>query len=239
MSKTVTLTDHPQSDTAYRAIRNELAGVGQITGTIVGWVVMRYCIVVAIALLVASCGPPAVYSPPPTASTTSFSRELNASYDTVWSAVTNVAGATFFSIKNFDKGSGLMTLDYANLRNVGPYVECGTVSGGLQLGTFPGISPNSVLNYSTAKRISLSGTGNITIRSMGPRRTLIQVNSLYTLAAFGVDANNVPVQLAVWRFTTREPDTQTLAVNFMPRPVTCRPSYKLEEDFLTEVSARL
>jgi hypothetical protein len=74
-------------------------------------------LIILIAAFVASCAPPARYSPPPAAKATDFYREVDGSFDTVWSRVTNVAGATFFNIKNFDKGSGLMTLDYSNLRS--------------------------------------------------------------------------------------------------------------------------
>ncbi len=113
----------------------------------------------------------------------------------------------------------------------------GSIAGGIQLGTFPGGRPDWALNYMGLTTVSLSGTGNITIRSVGPRKTRIQINSLYVLdGSQKIGDNTVVTQ---WKFTTREPDTQRALVDFVAQPVTCRPSYKLEEDFLTEVSARL
>ena len=125
------------------------------------------------------CGPPAAYIAPPSPGTTTFSREFNASFDQTWSAVTYVAGSTFFNIKNFDKGSGLLTLEYSNLRGgPGPFVTCGTVSGGFSNVTITP-EPNSVLNHVLGmSRLTLSGQANITVRSSGSRRTTVQVNSL-------------------------------------------------------------
>lgn len=186
----------------------------------------------------ASCGAPVQYHSPTAAPTASFAREMNGSFDQVWSMVTNVAGATFFSIKNFDRGSGLMTLDYSNLRNVAPYVNCGTATGGVRLIDIPGAPANAVLNYTSANRIALTGTGNITIRSIGPKRTMVQVNSLYTLSLLrNTDAG--PVRTAQWRFTTQEADTEVVEVDFRPTPVTCQPSYKLEQEFLDTVASQL
>jgi hypothetical protein len=81
----------------------------------------------------------------------------------------------------------------------------------------------------------LEGTANITVRADGPRRTAVQFNSQYVLDGLRFNANGVPVVAIEWRFTSGSSDTQiNLGV-----PVTCRPSYKIERDFLTEVSARL
>jgi hypothetical protein len=192
----------------------------------------------ACALLLAGCGTPAVYQPPPTPSTTEFSRDLNASFDQVWSAVTFVAGSTFFNIKNFDKGSGLMTLEYSNLRGgPGPYVTCGTMTGGLPAHGVITPEPNSVLNY-IASYMTLSGRANITVRARGPKRTTVQINSSYELTVYqGAPGNRVLV--GQWQFTSREPDSKPVGIAFRSTTVTCQPSYKIESDFLTEVAARL
>jgi hypothetical protein len=207
------------------------AGRNRASGWMAAFVVM---------LLVGGCGGPAVYTPPPVPSTTEFSRDLNASYDQVWAAVTYVAGSTFFDIKNFDKGSGLMTLEYSNLRGgPGPYITCGIMTGGLPpLGV---ITPeqNSVLNY-IASRMSLSGRANITVRARGPRRTTVQVNSLYDLEVDGhLPFQEQLVLIGHWQFTSRESDAHPVMIGFQRTLVTCQPSYKIENDFLTEVAARL
>lgn len=183
------------------------------------------------------CGT-SVYQPPPTPPTTDFSREFDAPFDRVWSAVTFVAGSTFFNIKNFDKGSGLMTLEYSNLRGgPGPYISCGTLSGGLPAFGVITPEPNSVLN-TIASYMTLSGRANITVRARGSRRTTVQVNSLYDLTVFQ-SLGNQRILVGHWQFSSREPDSQIIPVAFQRTNVQCQPSYKIERDFLTEVGARL
>jgi hypothetical protein len=180
-----------------------------------------------------------VYQPPQAAQTQSFSREVNANFDKTWSAITNVAGSTFFSIKNFDKGSGLMTLDYDNMRgNVGAYVTCGIVAGGQTPLRTIHPDPKSAINYMTGHEITLSGTANIMARPASDKQTTVQVNSQYTLSIYQKYSNQRTL-IGTWHFTSREPDTQMVDVNFRKTNVTCQPSYKLENDFLTEVGARL
>lgn len=96
--------------------------------------------------------PCATYVPPPPASPEEFSRTLSASYDRTWSAVTYVAGASFFRIKAFEKASGLMTLDF-ELRDVLPYVDCGSSVNQTAQQTVPAISTLFL------PVVSLEGTG--------------------------------------------------------------------------------
>ncbi|MBS0447656.1 MAG: hypothetical protein JSR59_17070 [Proteobacteria bacterium] len=190
--------------------------------------------------LLAGCAAPAAYQPPPTPETTDFSRDMNASFDQVWAAVTYVAGSTFFDIHNFDKGSGLMTLTYSNLRGgPGPYITCGTMTGELPPLSTITPEPNSVLN-GLAQQMALSGRANITVRPRGAGRTTVQINSGYDLVVSGQPLLQAQrVVIGHWQFTSREADTQPVLIGLQRTMVTCRPSYKIERDFLTEVAARL
>jgi hypothetical protein len=191
-----------------------------------------------LALALCGCVSGGAYQPPATPETTEFSEDLNASFDQVWSAVTYVAGSTFFDIKNFDKGSGLMTLVYTDLKGgPGPYVRCGTMIGGIPPFSKITDEPNSVLNY-IAGYMSLSGRANITVRSRGAKRTTVQVNSAYQLTVLR-DIGDVRALVGRWDFTSREPDSHPVRIGLTEITVTCQPSYKIEHDFLTEVSARL
>jgi hypothetical protein len=173
---------------------------------------------------VAAC---ATYVPPAPAPPEAFSRDLPASYDRTWSAVTYVAGASFFKIKAFEKASGLMTLDF-DLKDVVPYVDCGSAVNSTTHQTSPALL---ALGFSA---VSLEGTANINIRSEGRRRTAIQFNSQYTLSGYKPDGYGNLVRVAQWQFNSGSSDTQNIGVM-----VVCRPSYKIERDFLNEVSARL
>ncbi len=180
---------------------------------------------ILLLLLTASC---ATYIPPAPARPEDFSRDLNASYDRTWSAITYVAGASFFKIKAFEKASGLMTLDF-ELKDVVPYVDCGTAANNTTHTTRPALLALGMAGF------SLSGTANINIRSEGARLTVVQFNSHYALVGYRRDAYGVPFRAAAWQFNSGTSDTQ----NIFGTLVSCRPSYKIERDFLNEVSARL
>jgi hypothetical protein len=184
--------------------------------------------VTAVLLLLGFLAACATYVPPQPASPEAFSRDLNATYDRTWSAITYVAGASFFKIKAFEKASGLMTLDF-DLKDVLPYVDCGGAVNSTAHTTTPALQS---LGFAG---VTLSGTANITIRSEGRNRTAIQFNSQYRLRGIRVDAYGAPVAVAEWRFTTGTSDTAV--INGVS--VVCQPSYKIERDFLNEVSARL
>jgi len=71
--------------------------------------------------------------------------------------------------------------------------------------------------------------------SIFARRTAIQFNSQYTLGGYRPNGYGEMVKVAEWQFTSATTDTQ----NVNGVLVTCRSSYKIEHDFLTEVAARL
>jgi hypothetical protein len=53
--------------------------------------------VAASASLLTGCVPVGAYQPPQAPQTLDYSREVNANFDATWSAITNVAGATFLT----------------------------------------------------------------------------------------------------------------------------------------------
>jgi hypothetical protein len=180
-----------------------------------------------VVVLLAAC---ATYVPPRPGSPESYSRDLDASYGDTWSAVTYVAGESFFNIKNFEKASGLMTLAF-DLKDVNPYVDCGTAVNHATNTTEP------ALQALLLSGVSLSGTANINIREESRNRTAIQFNAQYTLTGYRIGPDGNPAPVVQWQFTSGNDDTET--VSEVGIPVTCRSSYKIEQDFLTEVSARI
>ena len=117
--------------------------------------------------LLIGCMPTGVYQPPQAPQSLEYSREVNSNFDATWSTITNVAGATFFNIKNFDKGSGLMTLEYDNIRgNVGAYITCGEFISTQAAYKNPHPDPKSAINYMTINdlQMHLSGSANVMAR---------------------------------------------------------------------------
>lgn len=196
---------------------------------------------IASSSLLGGCVASGIYQPPQAPQTLDYSREVNANFDTAWTTITNVAGATFFNIKNFDKGSGLMTLEYDNIRgNVGSYVNCGEFASSQAPSKTSHPNPKSVINYMSINDIEmhLSGRANVMARPVSDSKTMVQVNSEYFLTVTKRIGDKTH-KLGEWHFSSREPDTQTADVSYKPTQVTCQSSNKLENDFLTEVGARL
>lgn len=187
------------------------------------------------------CMPSGVYQPPQAPQTLDYSREVNANFDTTWTTITNVAGATFFNIKNFDKGSGLMTLEYDNIRgNIGAYISCGQFASSQAAPINPHPDPKSAINYMSINDIQmhLSGRANVMARPVSDSKTSIQINSQYKLVMTQKIGDKIET-IGVWNFTSREPETRAAYVAYKSTNVTCQSSNKLESDFLTEVTARL
>lgn len=195
----------------------------------------------ASAALMTGCMPSGVYQPPQVPQTLDYSREVNANFDTTWTTITNVAGATFFNIKNFDKGSGLMTLEYDNLRgNIGTYVNCGQFASSQAAPINPHPDPKSAINFMSINNVHmhLSGRANVMARPGSDGKTSVQINSQYKLVMTQKIGEKIET-IGVWEFTSREPDTKVAYVAYKRTNVTCQSSNKLESDFLTEVTARL
>jgi hypothetical protein len=85
--------------------------------------------------------------------------------------------------------------------------------------------------------LHLVGSSNINIRAEGAGRTALQFNSQYDLVGFTTDLEGHPVAQVDWHFTSGSSDSQRLTPS--GPDITCRPSYKMEQSFLEDVSARL
>ena len=147
-----------------------------------------------------------------------FSRDLNASHDRTWSAVTYVAGASFFKIKAFERVRGLMTLDF-ELKDVFPYVDCGGAANSTMHTTVPALQAIGLAV------VTLEGTANITIRSESRNRTAIQFNSRYNLK--GIRLVPTALQSSLPNGTST-PERRMLAVVNGAR-IGRQPSYQIDE----------
>ena len=141
---------------------------------------MKYLAVFALSLVLASCAtiPQQSYSPP-TIVDYSNSITFNNSKDEVWAALVNSASSSFFAIKNFEKDSGLMTLDFGSSRPE-DFVDCGTWSGG-GFEDFDYIQRNKAVGIS----MSLSGIMNLLVLAEDKSKTTLRVNARYILNMSG------------------------------------------------------
>jgi hypothetical protein len=177
-----------------------------------------------LAVPLAAC---ANYASPAPAAPPSLSRELPASFDRAWSAITGVTGGGFFEIATSDKVGGQMALAFAT-RDPAPYVDCGSTAGwrGRTRPALAGLGFNSA---------ALQATADISLRPEGTDTTRIEVSDRYALGVYRLDPIGNRIKITEWDFGSGAAATQRVGFDH----VTCRPSYEFERRLLDQVAARL
>ena len=108
---------------------------------------------------------------PPSATKYSHSVVMPYDYDLAWQKLIKAASQTFFDIENFEKDSGLMTLNFGS-GNVEANVNCGAIDGvgyvGIRLA-----QPDT--------EISLSGKMNLLVERVGEHATRVTAKARYNL----------------------------------------------------------
>lgn len=120
------------------------------------------------------------------------SRIFNKPYDTVWKAVVQSIGSSFFVLDNIEKDSGILTLSFST-QDAGDYIDCGFVhkSGTVQMEkqnfTYPGTANNYAYRdvwdngvpVQILRKCSLSGKANILVQRLGANETKVSVKTRY------------------------------------------------------------
>jgi hypothetical protein len=141
---------------------------------------MRTTLNILVVLLLTSCVAAVTSSyTPPTTHSYSNSITFDNSKDEVWKALVNSASSSFFAIKNFEKDSGLMTLDFGASK-IEDFVDCGTWTGG-------GFNNANyiVRNKAVGNNMSLNGVMNLLVLESSENKTTLRVNARYILSMTG------------------------------------------------------
>ena len=117
--------------------------------------------------------------------------KIDKSFDEVWQSLIEYSAKSFFSIKNFEKDSGLLTLAFGNSQPE-RYVDCGDLNAPHM--NYDGAYLSAV---QTTGRVALDGAMNLFVKSIGGNKTVISVNAKYVLS---VKDGNLPMQ--TWSFDT-------------------------------------
>jgi hypothetical protein len=118
------------------------------------------------------------YSSPGTGSANQYERVLDMEKEKVWEALIEHASRKLFGITNFEKSSGLMTVSFGSAEP-SRYVDCGEWQG---FGIWPWKEPRQpYVDYITRNGGRLEGNMNISIRALGPSKTLVRVNAYYVV----------------------------------------------------------
>src|SRR3990167_1761700 len=85
-------------------------------------------VAVALALAIIGCGVkyPEYQPPAPQSYNSDNVRTINKNFEQTWTALIDYTSSSFFGIDNFEKDSGLMTLDFGS-NDPAKFVDCGTL----------------------------------------------------------------------------------------------------------------
>ena len=162
------------------------------------------------------------YAPPAPNAPLQDRRVVDAGYDETWNGLIDYAASTFFTIDNFEKDSGLMTLGFGD-GNMARFVDCGTWTEDTG-----GTTPYAAR---TNQGLELRARMNLRVRSLSESQTEIRVSSRYVVRNKSGH---------VWDFTTNNPATvdisSTSALGTQPTR-TCQSSLAAEKEILNGVEA--
>ena len=161
------------------------------------------------------------YQPPEPLQTLRNQREVSAGYDVTWTGLIDHVARTSFTIDQFEKASGLLTLSFGE-SDIPRYVDCGTWS-----------EDGQSIPYAarTDQGFSLKGRMNIRVQRRSDRSTDVRIDSLYVLRNGNGD---------VWRFTTSERSTLDIERSKAPGTSstrTCQSTHEAERLILTGIEA--
>jgi len=157
----------------------------------------------------------------------SYTRVINKSYDETWSALIQYAGGAFFSIDNFEKASGLLTLSFGSSRpsefiTGGQWEAKGTIN-------FSGDYVDYLARYANGQ---LQGKMNIVVVQLEPNKTKVSVRARYIFTS-----NHPNIGTITWSFDSGGYDTQYIAGKAAGTPDTrtLMPTYKAEKAILDAI----
>tara|TARA_Y100000748_G_C15452730_1_gene471619 strand:- start:686 stop:1306 length:621 start_codon:yes stop_codon:yes gene_type:complete len=202
---------------------------------------LKSSLIILTLAIVTSCATPipiiqqvGTYSPPDMSLEGKYSETINKNFDDTWTAVIDFVSVSSFSIDNFEKDSGLITLTFG-ISDPGRYIDCGSFkSTGGSIYDFDGKYVDYIHGPSF-QGSSLSGKMNISIRSVSEGKTNVRVNARYIWVA-GTDGR---VASNTWSF-----DTGNSATIFVRNPTsgtiptrTCVPTYHAESSVIDFVKS--
>lgn len=159
------------------------------------------------------------YRPPSPMAALENQRTIDADFNTTWAALIDYVSSTFFSIRNFEKESGLLTLAFGET-NIPRFVDCGT--------WFEDGRTEPYIERDHGFR--LSGQMNLRVRALSSTRSDVRINTRYVLRD---NSDNV------YEFTTDNPATLKPKnwTSGTPPTRTCQSTHAAEEQILTGIAA--
>ena len=162
---------------------------------------------------------------------------LSVGYDETWNALINAVSSDFFELQNYEKDSGLLTLNF-DPDAAEDYFDCGqwTKSTTTGKGEFSGPyvswlkqSEEKKYKNETAGKFNANMKINLRVQSLSTDQTRVTINTLYKIGAARANID--------FKFKATSQSTQQAPVS--PPGISstrvCRSSYKLENELLNTI----
>lgn len=181
-------------------------------------------ILLALVFVVTGCaiGQPKYTAPRERGSLPSKVYKVNAPFEKVWTSLIESTRRKFFTIKNIDKDSGLLTLSFGSTQPR-KYVDCGKT---------PVQNQRQMVSYIRAAKVAgtveLLGTANLSMKSIDSGETDISFNTHYDLKIIDGDLSK-----QTWNFSTNE----ILSKKVGKLAVTCLSTFVAEIDIVSGINS--
>jgi len=176
-------------------------------------------------ILIIGCASANYVAPTHVNNLNNYSRIIEKSFDETWQRLIEYSASTFFSIDNFEKESGLITLSFGS-SNPSRFVTGGQWEANWGTNHFSGDYVDFLNQHYNG---TLNGKMNIVVSKINENKTKVTVNARYI---FNVPATNNSNALT-WSFDSG--NCGTIRVNAIsgtsPERTIC-PTYKAENDIL-------
>lgn len=162
-----------------------------------------------------------------------YSRVINKSYDDTWKALIEYSASTFFSIDNFEKASGLLTLSFG-ASNPSEFVTGGQWNASSLNNHFSGDYADYLVQYQNG---ILNGKMNIVVSQIDSSHTKVTVNARYIFTAIAVYDNRNYTN--TWSFDSGNCGTINVSLptrGTQPQRTIC-PTYKAESEVLKAIES--
>jgi hypothetical protein len=210
---------------------------------------MKYALVLlALVGTVACVHPPkseAAYTPPLLASDSeAWVRTVDRPFDEVWTALVDHISGTFFSIENFEKESGLLTLSFG-AKQIGQFVDGGHWVYDRTGGVAPDMKPYPEIhfdgNYADYLEqhfsAELQGSMNLFISVVDSETTRVKVRARYVVSVR--ELVRMQVVTTTWIFDSGGWDETAVTNPSAGTPITrtMRPTHVAERSILDAIEA--
>ena len=136
-------------------------------------------IIFILVLITSGCVSVSYFPPEQTNNTDNYIRIINKSYDETWHELIQYSAGTFFSIDNFEKESGLLTLSFgASKPSI--FITGGQFEATAGSKHFAGDYVDHLTQHGTA---TLNGKMNIVLSRITDNKTEVMVNARYVFIA--------------------------------------------------------